>query len=147
MTTLQQLSRASTLHFMAYEVRNKTRVAVCGAMLLLPFLLVALPVAYVLGGAYTKTFPRAFNSKSWIISRGSSIDDERRCGMLADLQWRVAIVGRSQAEVIVLLDEPDDRRREPNISYWLLCPSFLDNWILGVRWKDGRAVALIVHDT
>ena len=33
------------------------------------------------------------------------------------------------------------------MSYWLLCPSFLYVWVLGVRWKNGRAVEVFVHDT
>lgn len=126
---------------MGYETTNKTRVAGCGIMLLL---FVGLPFAYLAGGAYTETFPRPFASKSWIVA---TVDDERRCGMLADLKYRVGIEGRTREDVIALLGEPEDRRREPAMSYWLLCPSFLDIWVLGVRWENGRAVEVVVHDT
>lgn len=119
-------------------------LAGCGVMLLL---LMALPVGYFAGGAYTETFPRPFHSESWIAATGNDIDDDRRCAMLTDLRIRVGIVGKTRDEVINLLGEPEDRRREPGTSYWLLCPSFLDIWVLGVRWKDGRAVDTFVHDT
>lgn len=110
-------------------------------------LFIALPFAYIAGGAYTETFPRAFSSESWIAASGNSLDDERRCGMLADLNYRVGIEGKTREEVLALLGEPEDRRREPTVSYWLLCPSFLDIWVLGVRWENGRAVETLVHDT
>lgn len=110
-------------------------------------LFVGLPFAYLAGGAYTETLPRPFKSESWIAASSDSIDDERRCGMLADLTLRVGIKGKTREEVVALLGEPEDRRREPGMSYWLLCPSFLDIWVLGVRWDDGLAVETVVHDT
>ena len=127
---------------MAFETSNKTRIAGCGIMLLL---FVILPILYLAGGPYTDTFPRPFNSKYWIA--GKEIADDRRCGMLADLKLRVGIEGKTRNEIVALLGEPQDRRHEPNMSYWLLCPSFIDIWVLEVRWKDSRAVEAIVHDT
>lgn len=110
-------------------------------------LFVALPFAYLAGGAYTKTFARPFKSESWIPASGNSFDDKRRCGMLADLTFRVGITGKTREEVVALLGEPEDRRREPGMSYWLLCPSSMDICVLGVRWSDGRAVETVMHDT
>ena len=129
---------------MAFEMTTKNRLAGCGMMLLL---FVGLPFAYIAGGAYTETFPRFFNSEKWIAVSANNIDDDRRCGMLADLNLRVGIAGKTREEVIALLGEPEDRRREPSTSYWLLCPSFVDIWVLGVRWENGRAVDAFVHDT
>ena len=129
---------------MVYSTTNKTRLAGCGIMLLL---FIGLPITYLAGGAYTETFPRTFSSESWIAASGNSTDDERRCGMLADLKYRVGIEGKTREEVVALLGEPEDRRREPGVSYWLLCPSFMDIWVLGVRWENGRAVQTFVHDT
>lgn len=110
-------------------------------------LLFGLPIAYIAGGPYTETLPHFFNSETWRTSVGNEVADERRCGMLADLSVRVGIVGKTRAEVVTLLGEPEDRRGEPAMSYWLLCPSFLDIWVLGIRWENGRAVETVVHDT
>ena len=129
---------------MAFGMTTKTRLAGCAIMLLL---FVGLPFAYVAGGPYTETFPRLFDRANWIVASPNNIDDERRCGMLADLKFRVGIKGRTREEVVSLLGQPEDRRHEPRMSYWLLCPSFLDVWVLGVRWKNGRAVETVVHDT
>ena len=136
--------RRPTLGSMAYSTTNKTRVAGCGIMLLL---LVGLPFAYIAGGAYTETFPRLFNSEWWMAASGTDIADSRRCGMLADLSFRVGIEGKTREQVIELLGQPEDRRREPRTSYWLLCPSFMDIWVLGITWENGRAVETVVHDT
>lgn len=54
-------------------------------------LLMALPVAYFAGGAYTETFPRPFHSEIWIAATGNDIDDNRRCAMLTDLRIRVRL--------------------------------------------------------
>jgi hypothetical protein len=108
-------------------------------------LFVALPISYLAGGAYTEAFPRPFDSESWIA--GKDIGDDRRCGMLTDLTFRVGLEGKTRDELIALLGEPEDRRYEPGTSRWLLCPSFMDIWVLAVRWENGRAVEAIVHDT
>ena len=67
--------------------------------------------------------------------------------MVPDLRIRVGIVGKTRDEVIDLLGEPEDRRREPDMSYWLLCPNFLDILVLSVRWKNARDVDTFVHDS
>ena len=126
-------------------------MAGCGILLLL---VVALPILYFAGGAYTETFPRPFNSQNWI--GGRDIKDDRRCGMLADLTIRVGLEGKTRREVVALLGEPQNERYERgpqsesyerNISYWLLCPSFMDVWVLDVLWENGRVVEATVRDT
>lgn len=108
-------------------------------------LFIGLPLLYVLSGPYTETLPRPFNSEQWIA--GHEIRDDRRCGMLADLKARVGLVGKTRGEVVALLGEPEDFRLELTMSRWLLCPSFMDVWVLGIRWENGRAVEAFVHDT
>jgi hypothetical protein len=78
---------------------------------------------------------------------GHDIEDDRRCGMLTDLKIRVGLEGKTRDEIVTLLGEPEDVRREPNVSRWLLCPSFMDVWVLAIRWKDDRAIEAFVHDT
>ena len=73
--------------------------------------IVGLLLAYLAGGAYTETFPRPFKSESWIVASGNSFDDEPRCGMLADLTFRVGFKGKTREEVVALLSEPEDRHR------------------------------------
>lgn len=108
-------------------------------------LFIALPVLYLLGGPYTETFPRPFNSEQWIA--GHEIRDDRRCGMIADLKARVGLEGKTREEIVVLLGEPEEFRLEPDISRWLLCPSFMDIWVLAIKWENGRVVEAFVHDT
>ena len=67
--------------------------------------------------------------------------------MLIDLRWRVGVEGKSRAELTKLLGPPDDQRGEPGTSAWLLCPSFLDIWILEVRWQNDRVADAWVRDT
>ena len=128
---------------MRYETGKAPRllaIATICALLVLP------PVACVAGGAYVETFPRPFDSARWkaaIPHQG----DEARCGMLADLKGRVGVVGRSRAELSQLLGEPEETAWDPQSSYWPLCDSFIDVWILRVEWQNGRAVSAMVHDT
>lgn len=129
---------------MPYSNKSSRRLG-CVLSIALPIGAMALGLAWLAGGPYTSSLPRPFNSESWIA--GGELEDDRRCGMLADLKLRFGIEDKTRSEIVALLGEPDDRRYEPDISYWLLCPSFLDIWVLGVRWEDDRAVETIVHDT
>ncbi len=105
-------------------------------------------VAWSLGRPYTSTVPRSFEPKAWKESNPTGYpDDDTRCGMIADLQFRIGIEGKTRKEVVQLLGEPESWRVEPKTEYWPLCPSFLDIWVLTVRWEDGRAVDVSVHDT
>lgn len=104
--------------------------------------IIALPFGCTAGGAYTEALPRPFNSNKWKIADG---DD--RCGMIIDLQNRIGIVGRSESELAQLLGPAEDHDKDIALSHWHLCPSFMDVWILEVRWQNGRAVSAKVRDT
>ncbi|PZU44651.1 MAG: hypothetical protein DI568_15305 [Sphingomonas sp.] len=108
-------------------------------------LFVIAPALYFASGPYKETFPRQFNSERWISRNG--MEDNERCAMLVDLKLRFRLKGRTRAQIIALLGNPEDDRREQGTSYWLLCPSFLDVWVLGIRWESGRAAEVFVHDT
>jgi hypothetical protein len=45
------------------------------------------------------------------------------------------------------LGEPEGERGEAGLSHWHLCPSFMDVWILEVRWENGRVSQAWVRDT
>jgi hypothetical protein len=115
-------------------------------MLVAALLVLAVPFGCMAGGPYTETFPRPFDSARWKaadVSGGS----EERCGMLADLRVRIGVSGKTQAELSQLLGEPETVPWEPKSSYWPLCNSFMDVWVLTVKWQEGRATAVTVHDT
>jgi hypothetical protein len=127
---------------MAYEPSKASRVRSIAAICLL----LALPVGCMTGGPYTETYPRLFNSTRWKtadLNRG----DEARCGMLADLKGRIGLVGKSRSELLQLLGQPEDHGREAHSSYWLLCNSFADVWVLRVQWQHDQVKSVVVHDT
>ncbi|MGB3738664.1 MAG: hypothetical protein WA948_04855 [Pontixanthobacter sp.] len=120
---------------------SKTRLAGCGLML---GVFILFPLLYVGGGAYTEALPRPFNSSKW-----KSVDhwEDTRCAMLVDLRTRFGIEGKTREEVVELLGPDENESTNGNLSYWHLCPSFMDVWILEVRWKDGVARDSWVRDT
>jgi hypothetical protein len=126
---------------MAYQHSKAHRVLAIAAILIL----LALPFGCMAGGAYTETYPRPFNASAW--KAAANLNDESRCGMLADLRARVGVAGKTQAELSKLLGEPQPYAWEPASSYWPLCNSFTDVWILRVQWQSGRAKSVMVHDT
>jgi hypothetical protein len=67
--------------------------------------------------------------------------------MIADLQYRIGVDGKSRAELVALLGEPADRYNGLEWAHWELCLSFMDVWILEVRWENGRATSARVRDT
>ena len=69
--------------------------------------------------------------------------------MLADPRYRHGIVGKSREELSELLGPPHEATHtgRSDASHWDLCPSFLDIFILEVRWQDDRAVEVQVLDT
>jgi hypothetical protein len=107
-------------------------------------IVVALGLAWLSGGAYTEAVPRPFNSERW---KAADTWGDARCGMVADLTQRVGLVGRSRAEIVALLGEPEDEDADPTSSHWHLCPSFMDVYILEVRWRGDRVAATKVRDT
>lgn len=132
---------------MAYSDR-RSRVIGCVLLPILGIAIVSIPILWLAGGPYTTTIPRAFNSETWAAAQPSAYpDDDTRCGMIADLQLRIGVEGKTRKELTALLGEPEPVAYAPTRSYWLLCPSMLDIWVLDVRWEGGRAVEASVHDT
>ena len=105
---------------------------------------IVLPILYIGGGAYTEAIPRLFDSAKW-----KSADDwgDTRCAMLTDLRVRVGIEGKTKQELIELLGPDESEGTNADLGHWHLCPSFMDVWILEVRWKDGVAQDSWVRDT
>jgi len=68
--------------------------------------------------------------------------------MIADLRYRVGVVGRTRAEIYEMLGPPEDENNDdPVLDHWHLCPSFMDIYILEVRWRDERVASAWVRDT
>lgn len=101
-------------------------------------------------GRYAKK-PRQFDSAQWKLAALQSpqwtlarLYD--RCNMVDDLRKRGGLKGRTRAEVIALLGKPETHSGDPSDHYHL-CPSFADEWILVIRWKNGRVASTHVRDT
>lgn len=107
-------------------------------------LFILLPVLYVGGGAYTEALPRAFNAERW---KSADHWADARCAMLADLRTGIGIDGKTRAELFELLGPDENESTDVTLSHWHLCPSFMDIWILEVRWKDGVAKDSWIRDT
>mgnify|MGYP003452456829 CR=1 FL=1 len=107
-------------------------------------LFILLPVLYVGGGAYTETLPRPFNSEGW---KSADHWGNERCAMLADLRMRIGINGKTRAELFDLLGPDENDSTDASLSQWRLCPSFMDIWILEVRWNNDVANNSWVRDT
>ena len=107
-------------------------------------LFVILPVLYIGGGPYTETLPRPFVSEQW---KSAGQWKDARCAMLTDLRTRIGVEGKTQAELFELLGPDENESTDASLSHWHLCPSFMDIWILEVRWKDGVADDSWVRDT
>ena len=95
-------------------------------------------------GFHTETLPRPFESRGW---KAADLWADTRCGMVLDLRHRIGLVGKTRAEVIALLGNPDDEDSDQSLDHWHLCPSFMDVWILEVRWEGDVATSAIVRDT
>ena len=85
--------------------------------------------------------PREFDSAVW---KTADLGQPTRCDMVHDLIDRVGLVGRTQSELVELLGEPAD---DGGYDHYHLCPSFMDVWILELRWRDGRVVSTKIRDT
>ncbi|MBD59769.1 MAG: hypothetical protein CL808_06565 [Citromicrobium sp.] len=129
---------------MAYS-DARSRWLGCLLVIVLAFVLLLLPFIWLSFSAYTSAFPRPFDSQVWKSTEaGAWPEDNSRCAMLADLQFRIGVEGRSRKELIEMLGMPEKREWG---EFWPLCPSFLDIWVMSVRWEDDRAVEVTVHDT
>lgn len=128
---------------MPYSARQSRRRS-CILLAVLAAGVPALAIGWIASKPYTSTLPRAFDSAGW---QAADTDGNTRCGMLADLTYRVGVEGKSRAEIIAMLGKPDDTGGDPMWSYWLLCPSFMDVYVLEIRWDKERVVSATVRDT
>jgi hypothetical protein len=113
-------------------------------VLLLIVALLLMPIGCMAGGPYTERLPQPFDAERW---KAADTWNDTRCGMIVDLMHRKGLEGRSREEVVGLLGEPEGERGEADLSHWHLCPSFMDIWILEVRWENGRVAKAWVRDT
>ena len=116
----------------------------CLSLALCAALMFGLVTTCMFPGPYTSALPRPFASDRW---QAPDSRKDTRCAMLADLTYRVGVVGRTRSELYHMLGKPDREERDGTSSEWLLCPSFTDIFVLRVGWHDGRAVSADVHDT
>lgn len=123
---------------------KRSRILGCLALLVFVTGMITLVSTYLSPGPYTSTVPRPFNSNQW---KSADNWSDTRCGMLADLTHRIGVVGKTQSELYALLGKPQHDDGDPNSGHWELCPSFMDVFILEVRWRNGRAVSAQVRDT
>ncbi len=65
--------------------------------------------------------------------------------MVDDLLERTRLKGKTRAELIALLGEPETH--EDPLDHYHLCPSFMDVWILEVEWENGRVASTRIRDT
>ncbi len=113
-------------------------------VLLLGLALPLLPIGCMAGGPYTEALPQPFDAERW---KSADTWGDTRCAMIVDLLYRKGLEGRTRAEVIGLLGQPEDERGDAELGHWHLCPSFMDIWILEVRWENGRVAGAWVRDT
>ena len=83
---------------------------------------------------------RTFNAQLWRAASGHD-----RCNMVDDLLERIGLKGKTRAELIALLGEPETHDDPPD--HYQLCPSFMDVWILEVEWENGRIASTRIRDT
>ena len=113
-------------------------------VLFLALALTLSPIGCMAGGPYTEALPEPFNAERW---KSADTGGAVRCGRTADLMHRKGLEARTRADVIEMLGEPEVERGEAGLSHWHLCPSFMDIWILEVRWDDGMVGKAWVRDT
>lgn len=103
----------------------------------------ALLYGWLEGGPNTSNLPRPFDSTRW-----KAANADARCGMVADLIYRIGVVGRTRGQIYEMLGQPEtESNGTPGLDHWHLCPSSMDVYILEVRWKDNRVAAAHVRDT
>ena len=122
---------------------KKSRIQGCVLLLALAALVLALLYGWIEGGPYTSSLPRTFYSTGWKAAEGDT-----RCGMIADLEHRVGIVGRTRPDLYAMLGQPENEDGNASgLDQWHLYPSFMDIYILEVPWKDNRVASARVRDT
>ena len=128
---------------MAYS-DNRSRTLGCLLTVLTIAAMIAVLGPWLFPGPYTTAFPRSFNSERW---KSADTWTDTRCSMIADLEQRVGVVGKTRAELHELLGKSDDEDGDPSTSHWHVCPSFMDIYILEVRWHGDFAISARVRDT
>lgn len=121
-----------------------------GCFVLFILLMTGIPLLMAVGAPETTHFPRPFNSVDWKSEAwvpGKDVADEsKRCRMILDLTWRVGVVGKTEAEILSLLGKADYEVGGMPFRY-LLCPSWLDIYVLELEWRDGKVSSARVRDT
>ena len=84
--------------------------------------------------------PRTFDKEAWRADRGND-----RCDMAADLIERVGLRGRTRAELVALVGEAD--KRDGPSDFYYLCPSYMDIYVLEIRWRGERVAGAVIRDT
>ncbi|PKP89800.1 MAG: hypothetical protein CVT77_16885 [Alphaproteobacteria bacterium HGW-Alphaproteobacteria-16] len=122
---------------------KRSKALGCALLSLLIAIAFAALYGWLSGGPYTSAVPRPFNSAEWKLAEGDT-----RCGMITDLRYRVGIIGKTRTELYEMLGKPEHEDGNAPVSdHWHLCPSFMDIYILEVRWQDDRVVSAVVRDT
>ena len=116
------------------RLRRQTTII---ALPLLALLAIAVAWFLGLGTPGMMNLPRPFDSERW---KAAHTLTKVRCGMVADLRYRVGLVGRSEADVLELLGDDDDERTGPP-TFYVLCPDLIDFYFLEIKWKDGRVAS------
>jgi hypothetical protein len=65
--------------------------------------------------------------------------------MVGDLVGRIKLVGRSRTELENMLGLPDSSGG--GSYFYHLCPSFIDIYVLGIRWQDDKIGLASIRDT
>lgn len=82
-----------------------------------------------------------FDSTTWKAQRGASALDNKRGGMVSELERSVR-VGMTRAEVIALLGEPDMGQQTESEKYLLGLAFGPDEQYYEIRYREGKVESL-----
>ena len=126
------------------KVQRRLGPAGCLVFVVLTVAVLAAGLSSMFRGPYDRAVPQRFDPRKWQAADGGSTT---RCSMLRDLTGRVGVVGKTRSELERMLGPAEDEDDDPAMSHWHVCPSFMDIYILEVRWEGDRAVSARVRDT
>lgn len=126
------------------KAQRRPGLAGCLVFVVLTIALLVAGWFSMFGGPYNKTVPQRFDAERW---QAANVVSNTRCSMLWDLTGRVGVVGKTRSELERMLGPAEDEDDDPATSHWHVCPSFMDIYILEVRWEGDRAVSARVRDT
>lgn len=86
------------------------------------------------------TEPRSFSADAWRANRGNA-----RCDMVEHLVDHIGLTGRSRSDLYKMLGAPDSA--SGGADFYHLCPSFMDIYVLEIRWRDDKVRVARVRDT